>query len=431
MAERDRGRLKVFKKGKDFNDVKDLQEKINTLPPEYTKIAWIDNVVFTNPNWEQEVSDLLDRTEACQLFETVYTTKQGRLVYEDHSLAFNFVNQKKEAGCFEFAWAGRREWIEKFGLVDNLYMSQVFCDVSFNITPDQDSRYWMLKNKIRGKCGCVRGSIILQDEGYSPQKHNIISISQKRYSCDVVIPFCQNNIRWVKQSVESILNQVNSDPVIHLIADGFDMPNEFYSLPVHLYQNKERLGPYRTTNAVVPFLETEFMAIQDSDDIALPNRLSYSLNRMCGYDMYGGAMRQFTSYETKDEEADEYVLKCPIHTSMESGWSISPHGVVINGVRTMTKDLFVRMNGFADVFMSGDCEFTTRCYKYDADIIVDSEVLGLRRVHGSSLSRGKEFGLKSDIREELHNKIHETYKLMPDRPATEFGCLGKHETRRL
>lgn len=422
--------LKVFVRGKDFQENHELANLTKELPKYIDKIAWVDDVIFTNGYWEQEAGKLLDRCDVCQLFESVYVSNMGRLSHKNHSLGFGHVNKQFNPEFeYDYGWAARREVVER-GLIDNIYIAQGFFNFRYNMQLPEESRQWILKNKFKG-IGCVRGSIIIQEKIYTPPKLTVKTKTNTKYACDVIIPFCQNNIRWVKTSVESILNQSNSDPVIHLIADGFEMPNDFYFFPANLYQNKERIGPYRSTNAIVPYLETDYIAIQDSDDIALPHRLAHSLNSMQGYDMYGGSMRQFCSYETIDIDAKEYISSNPIHYSGEHGWSISPNGVVINGARCMTKDLFVSMGGFADVFMSGDCEFTTRCYKYGAKIVTDSEIVALRRVHGMSLSRGKEFGLQSDTREKLHQEIYESYKLMPNVPATQFGCLGKYETVKL
>lgn len=425
-----RRRIKVFVRGNDFHENSELSSLAKQLPKEIDQIAWIDDIIFTNSYWQQEASELLDRCDICQLYESVYTSNIGRLSHKNHSLAFGHVNKQFNPDFeYGYGWAARREVVEN-GLVDNIYMVQNLFKLRFDMQLPEVARQWILKTKIKG-VGCVRGSIIIQEKNYTPPKLTTKNPANTKYACDVIIPFCQNNIRWVKMAVESILNQSNSDPVIHLIADGFEMPNDFYFFPANLYQNKDKIGPYRSTNAIVPYLETDYIAIQDSDDIALPHRLAHSLNSMQGYDMYGGSMRQFCSYETIDIDAENYVLKNPIHFSGEHGWSISPYGVVINGARCMTKDLFVSMNGFADLFMSGDCEFTTRCYKYGVKIVTDSEIVALRRVHGMSLSRGKEFGLQSDIRDEIHNQIHESYELMPEKPAADFGCLGKYETQKL
>lgn len=418
-----------------IKNITEIEKYIDRLPEHITKIAWINqNVVFSNKNWYLEASDLLDKCNTCQLFESIYLTdSNGRISFSNHSSAFRFVNQKGgNLHDYEYgvAWAFRRTVLQN-GVVDIAYMSQVFLDTPYNITPDEHSRQWILKNKKqKGKSGCVRGTIILSDNEYIKPEHKINDIKKtqvyKDVECDVSIPYCKNNIKWVSTSVESILNQSNAKVVVHLIADGFKTPDNLKELPVNFYETTENIGPYRVTNKLFRFLETDYIAIQDSDDIALPHRINYSINKMSndGSEMFGAAMRQFCSYETQDEESLQYIKNQPIHASSEvDSWSISPHGIVINGTRVMTRKLFEKTNGFAPLFMSADCEFTTRCYKYNIPITIDSEIVALRRVHGMSLSRGDRYGLKSDIRNKIHDSIYETYKNMPKASIESFGSI--------
>lgn len=420
-----------------IDNLSEVPDIVRCIPSEVESIVYIErDIVFANKNWHKEMQDLLQRCSACQLFETLYLTDDsGRIRRENHSAAFRYVN-RKDGGLYDYeygvAWGFKRE-IAESGLVEPAFLTQLFCNAEFMTTPDEPTRQWMIKNrKLRGSCGCVRGSVILQENTYS-KNHTVrpAKPSFDRVECDVIIPYCKNNERWLKESINSILNQYNADVHLHVIADGFENSYELYETYVdienfHLYHTESNVGPYRCANKVFPYLKTEYIAIQDSDDISLPHRLSFSINSMSTNkaDMFGGAMRQFCSFETKDEESEQYVLEQPVHTSsLVDSWSISPNGIVVNGTRVMTRDLFKRMNGFAPLFMSADCEFTTRCLIYGENVITDGEIVALRRVHGKSLSRGHRFGLKSEIRQKLHDKIGLTYKNMPEEPANKFGNL--------
>jgi hypothetical protein len=238
-------------------------------------------------------------------------------------------------------------------------------------------------------------------------------------SCDVVIPYCNTNLRWLAASVESILNQVDATCVVHLIADGVDDPRDpallFSGLPeVRWYHNAEPIGPYRSANRIANRLETPYLAIHDSDDLALPHRIAFSIQQLeqDGAEMFGAAMRQFTSYESRDPTSVERVRVQRVHRSGWHRWDVSPEGVLVNGTRVLTVDLFRRMNGFASYIMSADCEFTTRCLRAGVAVILSDEIVSLRRVHSQSLSHGKARGLGSQTREVCHRQIIASYDLM-------------------
>lgn len=418
------------------SSIGEIQNHISKLPSHIKKIAWVDDrVVFSNNHWIEEASELLDRCQVCQLFESVYNVDaEGRIGFANHSIAYRYVN--KLSGTLEeydygFAWAANIKWVEQIGLVDPAIMSQIFCNYSLQNSLQEHERQWFINaKKIQGQTGCVRGSVLIQNyHQYKKQTNFSLSpvLKNQHVECDVIIPYCQNNLRWLKESVDSILNQSGCNTVLHVIADGFEPESYLFDMPIYLYQNKNAVGPYVSANRVFRFLETDYIAIQDSDDIALPHRINFSINEMLRTDseMFGAGMRQFASYETADAESIEYVMQAPTHISSKHlTWSISPHGVVINGTRVMTKEMFHRMNGFGNYFMSGDCEFTTRCYKYGINIVTNDEIVALRRVHGSSLSRGDKFGLQSDIRLSLHDDIAKSITQMDQLPKEKFGNLN-------
>jgi len=120
----------------------------------------------------------------------------------------------------------------------------------------------------------------------------------------------------------------------------------------------------------------------------------------------------------------ERVRKQPIHRSGLHKWRISPDGVVINGTRVLTADLFRRMNGFAPLFMSADCEFTTRCLRSGVRVVISEEIVALRRMHGNSLSYGKSHGMGSQARDRCHQQLLSSYEQMrPGFDPRPFGGL--------
>ena len=237
------------------------------------------------------------------------------------------------------------------------------------------------------------------------------------YVCDVFIPYHDANRKWLEQSIESMLNQQSVRTILHVVADGTENSKELISrFPyknIRWYNTSRSLGPYVISNLLFPSCESDCIAIQDSDDISLPHRLAYSIYELkkSNASMFGGAMLQFDSYD-QIEKVDGFVNRSPIHRSGLLGWSLSPNGVIINGVRVMSAEMFGRLNGFRGLLIAADCEFTTRAIRAFENVVWSDEILSLRRVHTASLSNDRKTALRSEICNKDHAVILESYKSM-------------------
>ena len=256
------------------------------------------------------------------------------------------------------------------------------------------------------------------------------------HKCDVVIPYTAATTRWLAQSVESILNQNYVESIIHLICDGppiLDDPAEHLcsQFPqVHWYRNCKNVGPYISVHRVWRFMETEFVAVQDSDDIALPNRLWYSISALqqTGGDVLGAAMEQFTSCEATNEDLQQRLQNAPF---IRSGvpWKLSPDGCIINGTLVCRREAFAKINGFLSLKCSADLEFPTRAKRAGLTVVIVPHVLALRRLHATSLSNGPEHRMGTAKREQAWTAIRDVYRQY-DQPGvayTQFGGLGRDQ----
>lgn len=109
-----------------------LNLAIATLPDECTKVAWLDcDILFNSPLWAKEVASLLDDYAVLQPFASVVRLPRGAL-FDDGTgkrwPSFGAVYQRDRdaagSGKFDphghtgFAWAARRDLLEKVGLYD-------------------------------------------------------------------------------------------------------------------------------------------------------------------------------------------------------------------------------------------------------------------------------------------------------------------------
>jgi hypothetical protein len=107
-----------------------LNHAIRHLPPACTKVAWIDaDVLFTNPAWAVETSRALEHHSIVQPWERGWRLPRGRRDFDgegrgwtsfsatcrDHPGAFLWPDYDRH-GHTGFAWAARRELLDRHGL---------------------------------------------------------------------------------------------------------------------------------------------------------------------------------------------------------------------------------------------------------------------------------------------------------------------------
>ncbi len=109
-----------------------LNLAIRALPASVDKIAWLDaDLLFASDTWAAETSARLDEFPILQPFEVVIRLPQGHEEFRGQGQAWRsfasvYRDQPHEllGGNFDahghtgFAWAARREWVERHGLYD-------------------------------------------------------------------------------------------------------------------------------------------------------------------------------------------------------------------------------------------------------------------------------------------------------------------------
>jgi GT2 family glycosyltransferase len=110
-----------------------LNLAIAQLPPTATKIAWLDcDILFSNPNWAKETAAQLDIFPVVQPFTLAIRLPANRLIHTGQSelisTSFSYAyaaSQKSDVvidfnrfGHTGYAWAARREILDRHGLYD-------------------------------------------------------------------------------------------------------------------------------------------------------------------------------------------------------------------------------------------------------------------------------------------------------------------------
>lgn len=204
---------------------------------------------------------------------------------------------------------------------------------------------------------------------------------------DVLIPFHAADAQWVGDAVRSALASSYVLPIVHVVADGCEFPDD---LPdnIRRYKTPGGWGPYRIQNGLVAGgnCEAEFLAILDADDTMTPDRLwrHVALLRQFDADMISSAVENVPaddSETTRKHVSWQKIVRPAVR------YETCPHGRCVNTSRTMRREFFELVNGFADLTCSADFDLDNRCRPW-ARIIDDQQICGTRRVHHHSLSHG-------------------------------------------
>ena len=132
-----------------------------------------------------------------------------------------------------------------------------------------------------------------------------------------------NGEKYLKEAIESILNQTFRDFEFLIIDDGSadksaEIIKSFNDARIRLERNETNLGLIKTLNKRLGLAKGKYIARMDCDDISLPKRLSAQVNFMEKHPEIGvcgswvkviGLKQEFVNrYPQKHEEARAYLL---------------------------------------------------------------------------------------------------------------------------
>lgn len=240
--------------------------------------------------------------------------------------------------------------------------------------------------------------------------------------CDVVLPF-HGQLDFVRQALESLLEQQGTRVVVHLVDDassedtvGFLQEWKTHSR-VRTYRNVRNIGQFASFNNVSPFLETELVAVQDADDISLPHRLHRAGNylRLTSADVYGSACETFgeTSFVQPGHDQTEQTRVAQRERFVYSEYPSSANAVgyfVHNPTVVMRAASFASIGGFADFGdrllnrASVDTEFYIRAYYAGLRFAISRNADLKYRCHTESATQNALTGFGTPARAAAHRE---------------------------
>ncbi|MEH7384323.1 glycosyltransferase [Bacillus sp. JJ1521] len=137
----------------------------------------------------------------------------------------------------------------------------------------------------------------------------------------VFIPVYNSEV-YIKESLDSILNQTYTNIEILIVDDGstdksIDIIKSFNDSRIRIISNKENRGIPFSRNVGLTNSNGKYMAIMDADDIAVLNRIEIQVDFMeknqdidaigTYYEMFGGRLKR--TFETKYTSSEEVKAK--------------------------------------------------------------------------------------------------------------------------
>ena len=271
-----------------------------------------------------------------------------------------------------------------------------------------------------------------------------IGFPQESVACDVVLPF-RGHLEYVGESLPSVLEQDGAETVVHLIDDatpgGAEQLLRYWgSHPrVRTYRNRRNLGQFVSFNNVFPYLETDLIAIQDADDVSLPQRVRLAGNhlRLTDADIFGGRFETF-EYEGTRQGGDGAGKRwshtqrdIPPYWASEYPRRYERSHFLQNTTAVLRKSIFEALRGFSDYGdvdrnkCGLDTEFFVRAHHAGCRFALTNDVVVRYRWHSESVTRNSETGWGTQPRDWSTAENERRFKLFHRGPFDPrvFGSL--------
>lgn len=169
---------------------------------------------------------------------------------------------------------------------------------------------------------------------------------------------------YITESIQSILDQTFKDFELLIVNDGstdqtVDLVNRFKDSRIRLFNNDRNRGLTYTRNVAIKEAQGEYIAILDSDDIALPNRLELQYNffqKYPGFALCGG---HGTVIDKTGQHVEDSRFIVPIGAD-KIKMTLLFQNTYINSTVMYKSAVLRELNGYQDYAPAEDYELFTR-----------------------------------------------------------------------
>jgi glycosyltransferase involved in cell wall biosynthesis len=222
-----------------------------------------------------------------------------------------------------------------------------------------------------------------------------------------------NGAKYLRQSIESVLNQTFQEFDFVIIDDAssdnsWDIIKSYKDSRIKVFKNEVNRGISYTRNRGLELCKTEYMALLDDDDIAMPFRLEHEIEYLDAnpeVDVVGGHQRQIgVNGEDLNKQWSVYLNPKYIKAYLMTG------NTVVNGSTMFRKKLIDEYNirYLENCYGAEDYRFWVECSLKGTIVNLDEVLLLWRNGHSNETSRALSNNWKE--RKAFLDEVH-TYAL--------------------
>lgn len=204
-----------------------------------------------------------------------------------------------------------------------------------------------------------------------------------------------NGERYIKQSIDSILNQTFTEFELLIGFNGTtdkskDIVKKYSDPRIRVFDYVDDKGKSKTLNKLLKECKYEWIAIQDDDDLWLDTKLEKQINYIKDYDVIGTFINYINEYGD--------ITGGPNLKTMDSDikyLSINGINQVANTTAIFRKKDALELGGWS-IELDGieDYDFWLKLIRKDKKFINIPEQLVLHRLHSNSNFNTKQYDLK-------------------------------------
>lgn len=205
----------------------------------------------------------------------------------------------------------------------------------------------------------------------------------------VVMSVYNEEIEWIKEAVNSILNQTYKEIEFIIIIDNPKLDSEIKEYlqllsdkeqRIVIYENEKNMGLAKSLNRGIALASGKYIARMDADDISMPNRLALELEFLekSNLDMVS-SIKNNIDKNGKLLSKDQLIRRDPNKT-LQYG------NIIVHSSVLIKAEVIKAMNGYRDMVNSEDYDLWLRLIERGYQISVLNKPLILYRIRDNSAS---------------------------------------------
>lgn len=211
----------------------------------------------------------------------------------------------------------------------------------------------------------------------------------------VIMSYYNEELSWLKKSVNSILNQTYKDYEFIIIVDNPNICREvddYFNMlekcndNIIIYRNKKNIGLALSLNEGIKLAKGKYIARMDADDVSECDRIKKELFVLESheYDMV------FSNKNIIDEKGNIITKAKPYEFDSRNVYDVlSLYNCVVHPSVLVKKDILETMNGYRNFKQAQDYDLWLRMLSRNYKIGVIDEPLINYRVRSNSISQSK------------------------------------------